>query len=97
METVEIKVGEYYEDCSYHPCVCIRVDGDELFGISLVDGSAGRCCSIINCGVVKLSLKEACELRFYGPKDVEIPENERWWPTIDETTHLYIPSEASST
>lgn len=46
------KPGDYYEDCAYHPCLCIAVDGQGgISGISLVDGSSPRCCDIAQCGV----------------------------------------------
>jgi hypothetical protein len=37
----QIKPGDYYEDCGYHPCICVSVNAedDEILGISLVDGS----------------------------------------------------------
>ena len=87
----EIKPGDYYEDCAYHPCVCIKVDDDDIYGISLVDGSAGRECSKTHCGVVKITFKEACELRFYGPKNVDIEPKDRWWLPEDESVSFYIP------
>ena len=93
MKAGDIEVGDYYEDCAYHPCVCIRVDDDDLYGISLVDGSAGRQCSKTHCGVVKISFKRACELRFYGPDNVDIDPKHRWWPEVDKYTHLYIPDD----
>lgn len=59
---MKIKVGDIYEDCAYHPVKCTLREGDDLEGISLVDGSSPRCCSIKNCGVVKLTDKEANDL-----------------------------------
>lgn len=37
-------VGGLYEDCAYHPCLCIKVDeaGRDVTGISLIDGSLPR-------------------------------------------------------
>jgi len=59
---VKIAIGDIYEDCAYHPVRCTESDGDSLTGISLIDGSSPRCCSIKHCGVRKLSQAEADEL-----------------------------------
>jgi hypothetical protein len=59
---VVIKVGDIYEDCAYHPVKCTVSDGDDLEGVSMVDGSSPRCCSITHCGVIKLSEQEANDL-----------------------------------
>jgi hypothetical protein len=29
----DIRPGDFYEDCFYHPCLCIRVLDDEVSGI----------------------------------------------------------------
>ena len=57
--------GDLYEDCANHPCLCVGVDTaeDELWGISLIDGSHPRSCSLAQCGIRKLSLEEAWELK----------------------------------
>jgi hypothetical protein len=37
-----IRVGDVYEDCSFHPVLCTEIDDDGgvvLSGISLIDGS----------------------------------------------------------
>ena len=61
-----IKSGDFYEDCRYHPVLCVKADysprGDELRGISLVDGNIGSC-SPRHCGPVKLTPDEAIERR----------------------------------
>lgn len=56
LATEEIGPGDIYEDCSYHPVLCVSRDGDELQGISLIDGSRPRACSLSHCGVVKLDI-----------------------------------------
>jgi len=69
----EIDVGDFYEDCSYHPVLCTEVEVDDddnvvgVSGISLVDGSMPRSCSIKHCAPRKLTLIEAIELRENGP------------------------------
>jgi hypothetical protein len=75
----DIKPGDYYEDCAFHPCLCIRVDSDELLGVSLIDGSYPRGCSIGHCGVRRLTLPEALHWRFFGPRDQTVPEDRQWW------------------
>ena len=52
----DIAPGDIYEDCSYHPVLCTSRDGDEVQGISLIDGSRPRACSLTHCGVVKLEI-----------------------------------------
>src|SRR5262249_47645506 len=52
----DIRPGDLFEDCRYHPCLCYDVsdDGEAIFGISLVDGSTWQC-SLAHCGVRKLT------------------------------------------
>ena len=61
----ELQVGSIYEDCSYHPCLCTALDvsEDELRGISLIDGSGPRSCSIKYCGPLHLDLEQALEAK----------------------------------
>jgi len=66
---MKIKVGDIYEDCSYHPVFCTEIDGDNIAGISLIDGSFPRSCSIKHCGVTKLSLKQTMEIKKNGPSE----------------------------
>ena len=81
----DIKPGDIYEDCFYHPVLCtaIQEDGDEINGISLVDGSYPRACSLEHCGVRKLSIEEALKWKFHGPSDVppnvEFSPEQQWW------------------
>jgi len=67
MTNQTIKPGDIYEDCSYHPVLCTNTDDDEIEGISLIDGSSPRCCSLSHCNVTKLSLKEAIHIKEHGP------------------------------
>ena len=77
--------GDLYEDCSFHPVVCVEVDSgrDEIFGISLIDGSYMRNCSLRFCGVRKLTIAQAWKIRRYGPADPQdqcrIPSEKQWW------------------
>src|SRR6266571_4712103 len=66
---MEIKVGDIYEDCAYHPVLCTLAEGDDLEGYSLLDGSFPRGCSIIHCGPFKLSPKHIA---------FKIKNRERW-------------------
>lgn len=63
----ELKPGVFYEDCRFHPMVCVGVNfkRDYLLGISLVDGYLSGC-SISSCGVRILSPTEALRNRIYG-------------------------------
>ena len=70
---------------AYHPCLCTSVDyeNDEINGISLINGSTPRSCSLMHCGIRKLSLEEAILLKKNGPSDasvaIEIALDRRWW------------------
>ena len=78
--------GDYYEDCSFHPCLCVAVDGQGgISGISLIDGSAPRSCDINHCGVRKLTLDDVMLWRRKGPQNLEhpwtpLPDKQWWWP-----------------
>jgi hypothetical protein len=67
----EIRVNDIYTDCSYHPVKCTLSWGDDLEGISLIDGSSPRCCSRMCCGPRKISQKEADQLIEAFKKDGE--------------------------
>jgi hypothetical protein len=54
-EPVDVVPGDIYEDCRRHPMLCIAHDGDEVSGISLLDGSQQRCL-ISSCGIVRLEI-----------------------------------------
>ena len=82
---LQLKPGDIYESCSFHPCLCLGVDykQDEVWGISLIDGSYPQACSLVHCGVRKLSLKGARDIKFRGPDSAEdrerISPSRRWW------------------
>jgi len=67
----KIKVGDIYKDCSYHPVRCTKSDGDDVEGVSLIDSSSPRSCSIINCEVEKITKKESKQLIKAFNKDGE--------------------------
>jgi len=56
-------VGQFYEDCSFHPCLCTHIDGDDIDGISLIDGSAPRSCSLAHCGPIALAVSETVSIK----------------------------------
>jgi hypothetical protein len=80
------KPGDYYEDCSFHPCLCTEVDGEGgIRGISLIDGSSPRGCDIEHCGVRKLTLEEVVLWKARGPQNLDqpwtpLPDKQWWWP-----------------
>ena len=80
-----LKPGDIYEDCAFHPVLCLGVDykNDEIWGISLIDGTYPRSCSLLRCGVRKLGLQEAWTSKLRGPAVPEgrkaIPASKRWW------------------
>jgi len=59
---LKFKVGEFYESCRYHPIIVTDNSGDNVEGISLIDGSYPNSCSIRHCGVRKMSTKEAIKI-----------------------------------
>ena len=75
----EIKAGDLYEDSFYHPCLCIEVNGYEVWGISLIDGSYPRSEDIAPGSIRKLSLEEAWLWKTKGPVDVVLDDEFRWW------------------
>ena len=77
----EIKVGQFYESCNFHPCLCSDVDeaGVQIQGISLVNGDI-LYCNILHCGLRLLTANEAISWKIYGPTDYkDIGEDKRWW------------------
>ncbi len=82
---LNLSVGDIYEDCAYHPVRCTSIDfeEDDITGISLVDSSGPRSCSLYHCGVRKLSEEEAQNIVKNGPSDPEalkaISKDEQWW------------------
>lgn len=57
--------GDLYEDVFYHPCLCVVAceADDEIWGISLIDGSYPRSTSLGFSAPRKLSVEEAWELK----------------------------------
>jgi hypothetical protein len=93
---LKIEVGDIYESCSYHPVLCLGADykNDQVWGVSLIDGTHPRCCSLVHCGVRKLTPKQAWEIKMKGPLDPEArermaPEN-RWWNVKTENTPFKV-------
>jgi hypothetical protein len=94
---LRIKLGDIYESCSYHPVLCLGVDykEDSIWGVSLVDGSYPCNCSLVNCGVRKLTLKQAWQIKTHGPLDAKdrnrISKEGRWWSdSPDMEAHLKL-------
>lgn len=89
----EIRPGDLFEDCRFHPCLCfeasIEQDADGVQGISLVDGTPCNC-SISHCGLRKLTIEEAVRWKYEGPSDVDHSEIAvhwwNYWPQKDERT-----------
>jgi hypothetical protein len=62
-----ISPGDIYEDCSFHPVLCTHNDGDQIQGISLIDASMPRACSVGFCAVVELSIDDVIAARADWP------------------------------
>ena len=60
---MKIKPGDFYEDCAYHPVLCTEINEDEdrISGVSLIDGSYPRDCSLVHCRIKKLTFEEAVD------------------------------------
>jgi hypothetical protein len=78
----ELRPGDLFEDCRYHPCLCIEGgsadDRDGVYGISLVDGTPCGC-SISHCGLRRLTVEEVVHWKYHGPRDVQFTPEHRWW------------------
>jgi hypothetical protein len=66
----EFKPGDIYEDSFYHPVLCTHVDyeNDDISGISLIDGTQPRNCSLIHSGIRLLTLEESINIKTEGPQ-----------------------------
>jgi hypothetical protein len=75
----DIRPGDVFEDCRYHPCYCYDIsdDGTHVFGISLLDGSTWQC-RLTGCDVRKLTPAEAWRWKSEGPPAEDLPPEERW-------------------
>lgn len=61
-----ISRGDYYEDCGYHPRICIYASNTDIQGVSLVDGTISDC-SIRYCRPKKITQEAAIRIRTFGP------------------------------
>jgi len=68
----KIAVGGIYEDCSYHRCLCTHIQGDDIEGISLIDGSAPRSCSLAHCGPTTLTVSEAVSIKGHFERYIDL-------------------------
>jgi hypothetical protein len=91
----ELRPGDFYEDCAYHPCVCIATEMGVVQGISLVDGSFPRECGVPQCGVRKLTLDEAIAWRLFGPSDLpaesEMTDAQKYWLKGEDYARQFWP------
>jgi len=82
-EEIAIEPGQIYEDCAFHPCLCLGSGDGYVWGISLIDGTQPRSCDLRMCGVRILSLAEAWQIKINGPTDPEAktdyPQDRKWW------------------
>jgi hypothetical protein len=91
-----LKPGDIFESCSYHPILCLGVDYrlDHIWGVSLIDGSHPRSCSLLHCGVRKLSPRQAWKIKMNGPLDLEareeFREEARWWSVNTESNESRV-------
>jgi hypothetical protein len=61
-----IRVGDIYEDCSFHPVLCTEIDDDGwvvLSGISLIDGSFPRSCDGQYCWPIRIPVEEVMTIK----------------------------------
>ena len=82
---LKLKPGDIYEDCAYHPVLCLGVDytKDEIWGVSLVDGTHPRSCGLVHCGVRRLTPKQAWQIKMRGPLldpgITPLSKDKQWW------------------
>jgi hypothetical protein len=70
VSTERIQRGQFYEDCHYHPMLCLSADGDKLVGVSLVTGGMGVC-SEHDCAAVPMTLEEAIDRKLHWEEIAE--------------------------
>lgn len=91
----EIRPGDFFEDCAYHPCLCVSSGAGVVDGISLVDGSFPRNCGVPQCGVRKLTAAEAITWLLYGPPDVPpeiaMTDEQKYWLNDSAFAQLLWP------
>ena len=58
---MRIRPGDIYEDCSYHPVLCVENYRGDLVGYSLLDGTYPRSCSMFHCGTPKMTPEQVAE------------------------------------
>lgn len=61
-----IRVGDIYEDCSFHPVLCTEIDDDGavvLSGISLIDGSFPRSCDGQYCSPIRIRVEQVMAIK----------------------------------
>ena len=86
-----IQAGDIYEDSYAHPCLCVELNGQEVKGVSLVDGSYPRVEDLTYHTIRKLTVDEARHWRLFGPNDKEIDLSARWWER-DKPAYLTNPA-----
>jgi hypothetical protein len=89
-----IERGDFYEDCSYEPMLCVKSDypDDDLVGISLLSGRIGSC-SPMHCGPVKLTGEEAIHRRlnwraFATARGLALKAHSVW-PELEDADHRH--------
>ncbi|MEV7340625.1 hypothetical protein [Streptomyces sp. NPDC093544] len=61
-----IRVGDIYEDCSFHPVLCTEIDNDGgvvLSGISLIDGTFPRSCDAQFCAPIRIQVEDVMAIK----------------------------------
>jgi hypothetical protein len=91
----ELQPGDFYEDCAYHPCLCISSGMGMVDGISLVDGSFPSNFGVPQCQVRKLTAEEAITWRLFGPPDIPpelgmTDEQKYWLKDQDHARKLWL-------
>jgi len=74
-----ISPGDFFEDTDLHPVVCLDSSGEDLFSVSLVDGSCRKHKSKDAIGLLKLSIADAIAWKFSGPGSKKDLISKPWW------------------
>ena len=92
MSRIVNKIGEIYLDCALHPTLCegISVEDDYVEGVSLIDGTRPRSCSLACCYPVRLSVTEALEWIIAWKTGGDKAAGDKWkkeYDVMSTTTH----------
>jgi hypothetical protein len=87
-----IKPGDLFEDEDLHPVVCLDSSGENLFSVSLIDGTCREHKSKDTARLLRLSVADAIAWKFSGPGSKKELISKPWWRSnkgIDPVASYY--------